>query len=103
MAPAEPVPPATSAAGDDELDPALLAVLVQLWRAHREAPGGAWSLAKLSKQAGVPMSALRRQLAALADADLVVTSFTEEGLGFVRLSEAGASVCGELFGDTGAV
>ncbi len=41
---------------DDELDPVLVAVLAQLWRAHQETPGGAWSLAKLSKQADVPMS-----------------------------------------------
>ncbi|MFP3248017.1 MAG: ArsR family transcriptional regulator, partial [Paraburkholderia sp.] len=40
---------------NDEIDPMLVAVLTQLWRAEQETPGRDWSLAKLSKQAGVPM------------------------------------------------
>jgi hypothetical protein len=84
---------------DDDIDPAMAAILTQLWRAHAESPGRAWSLAKLSKQAGVPMSGLRRQLTVLVESGLVDTTFSEEGLGTACLSETGVAVCEDLFAD----
>ncbi|WP_322048556.1 helix-turn-helix domain-containing protein [Paraburkholderia sp. J67] len=85
--------------GDDgEIDPVLVAILEQLWRAYRESPQREWSLAKLSKQAGVPMSGLRRQLTALVDGGLVVTTLAEDGTGRASLSEDGRAFCAEVFG-----
>ncbi|WP_043288421.1 helix-turn-helix domain-containing protein [Paraburkholderia oxyphila] len=82
----------------DEIDPALVAILEQLWRAQCETPGRAWSLAKLSKQAGVPMSGLRRHLTGLVDGGLAVTTLAEDGTGSASLSEDGRAFCAEVFG-----
>ncbi|MBN3857796.1 helix-turn-helix transcriptional regulator [Paraburkholderia sp. Ac-20340] len=85
--------------GDDGVDPVLVAILEQLWRAYRETPDREWSLAKLSKQAGVPMSGLRRQLTALVDSGLVVTTLAEDGTGRASLSDDGRTFCAEVFGN----
>ncbi|CAN7750052.1 ArsR family transcriptional regulator [Caballeronia sp. LjRoot31] len=88
---------------DDEIDPALIAILAQLWRAAQETPGRAWSLAKLSKQSGVPMSSLRRHLTALSDAALLdpadpdTTRETAANTPTAALSEAGRELCAQLF------
>jgi hypothetical protein len=82
---------------DDEIDPALLAVLAQLWRAAQESPEHGWSLAKLSKQAGVPMSSLQRHLTALADAALVHTRSPDSGTPGAALSDNGRDLCAQLF------
>ena len=91
---------------DDEIDPAMIAILAQLWRAAQETPGRAWSLAKLSKQSGVPMSSLIRHLTALSDAALL-DSANPAGPDFqgentanaptAALSEAGRELCAQLF------
>jgi DNA-binding IclR family transcriptional regulator len=85
---------------DDEIDPALIAILAQLWRAAQETPGRAWSLAKLSKQSGVPMSSLRRHLSALSDAALLDPAAAGEiatGTPTASLSDAGRELCAQLF------
>ena len=84
---------------NDEIDPALVAILAQLWRAKQETPGRAWSLARLAKQSALPMSALRRQLTALADARLVEVQTGEEGAGSAWLTADGEALCSEIFGD----
>ncbi|OXC75197.1 Transcriptional regulator [Caballeronia sordidicola] len=91
---------------DDGIDPALIAILAQLWRAAQETPGRAWSLAKLSKQSGVPMSSLRRQLTALSDAALLDPANPDDpdtirenpaNPPSVALNDAGRELCAQLF------
>ena len=83
----------------DDIDPALVAVLSQLWRARREMPGRVWSLAKLAKQSDLPMSALRRQLTGLAEGGFVEVRMNEEGTGSASLTEEGVGLCRAVFGE----
>lgn len=91
---------------DDEIDPAMIAILAQLWRAAQETPTRAWSLAKLSKQSGVPMSSLIRHLTALSDAALLEPAAVDgpdsrgentPNAPTAALSEAGRELCAQLF------
>lgn len=83
----------------DDIDPALVAVLAQLWRARTETPGRAWSLAKLAKQSGLPMSALRRQLTGLVEGGLVEMQMSEDGTGSAWLTAEGVGLCRAVFGE----
>ncbi|WP_158938020.1 ArsR family transcriptional regulator [Burkholderia sp. S171] len=100
---------------NDEIDPALIAILAQLWRAAQETPERAWSLAKLSKQSGVPMSSLIRHLTALSDAALLApanpgdsndsndsnaNAENKANTPTAALSEAGRELCAQLFAQT---
>jgi len=65
---------------------ALAALLEALARIEAEWPGKPCSLARLSKQAGLPMSVLRRRLTVLEEAGLVALALDEGGVsGTARL------------------
>lgn len=82
---------------DDDIDPALIAVLEQLWRAHQDASGRSWSLAKLAKQSDLAMSTLRRLLTGLSDAGLVNVALADTGAGTACLTDDGVTFCREVF------
>jgi DNA-binding MarR family transcriptional regulator len=84
--------------GEGGFDPAIAALLMQLHEASQAMPAKAWSLAKLSKRAALPMSTLRRLLVQLQAAGLVETTFAEDGTGSAGLTEEGRRLCAELFG-----
>lgn len=78
---------------------ALAGILVALRRIAAERPDKACSLAKLSKQVGRPMSALRRQLTMMEEAGLVLVTLDDGGVtGTVELSDAGAGLARDLSG-----
>ena len=82
---------------DNDIDPALIAVLEQLWLAHQDTSGRAWSLAKLAKQAELAMSTLRRLLTSLSDAGLVNVDIADTGMGTAYLTDDGVMFCTEVF------
>jgi DNA-binding transcriptional ArsR family regulator len=80
-----------------EGEAALAGLLEQLARMVLEAPSRPCSLARVSKRAGRPMSALMRQLSVLSAAGLVEVDSREEGGGSVVLTAAGRALCAEWF------
>ena len=73
---------------DDEVMAALAGVLEALRRIEAEWPDKPCTLAKLSKQAGLPMSVLRRQLTLLEEAGLVTLTLDDGGVtGTVSLNQ----------------
>ncbi|WP_047249082.1 hypothetical protein [Chromobacterium subtsugae] len=80
----------------DQLDPAIAALLAQLWRAAQSgAP--AWSLPRLCKQSGLRMSTLRRSLTLLAELELAAIELDGDGRGRAWLSDDGLALCRQLF------
>lgn len=82
----------------DEVDPLVVSILSQLWKAAMTSPGRPWSLARLCKQSEVRMSTLRRYLTALESAEIVSVDIKEDGAGSAFLTEYGNEVCRGLFG-----
>ncbi|MGC0151241.1 hypothetical protein ACPRNU_02130 [Chromobacterium vaccinii] len=87
--------PESSAPEADQLDPAIAALLAQLWRAAQD--GRPWSLPRLCKQSGLRMSTLRRCLALLAELELADMELDESGRGRAWLSAEGLALCRGLF------
>lgn len=84
---------------DADIDPAILAVLLVLCQAGREGGPGPWSLARIAKRAGLPMSVLRRVLTQLQSAGLADVTIDEEGRGHASLTQAGAELAAQAFPD----
>ncbi|HTH93694.1 MAG TPA: helix-turn-helix domain-containing protein [Rhodocyclaceae bacterium] len=82
---------------DYDVDPVKFSVLRQLWEASQEADERAWSLAKLSKRSGIPMSTLRRTLTEFEMAGIVDVVEKEDGRSFATLNDEGMEVFPSLF------
>ncbi|RQS68716.1 transcriptional regulator [Burkholderia sp. Bp8963] len=87
----------TTEQNDDDLDPAIVAILAALHEAARDPAGKTWSLPKLAKRTQLPMSSLRRVLTQLDAGGLTVTTLHEDGTGSAALTEDGRAVCAQLF------
>jgi DNA-binding IclR family transcriptional regulator len=85
--------------GNDELDPVIASILLNLWESSREAAGKSWSLAKLSKRTQLPMSGLRRTLTQLEAAGLVRVTMHDDGTGTAELTAEGLELSEALFGE----
>jgi DNA-binding IclR family transcriptional regulator len=84
---------------DLEIDPSIPEVMRILWEARNETRGTPWSLAKITKRAGLPMSVLRRVLTQLQSIGLVEVHLAEDGSGHASLTEAGAQLAAGIFGN----
>ncbi|MHA4870692.1 helix-turn-helix domain-containing protein [Duganella sp. PWIR1] len=74
-------------------------LIVALWRLEAERPDKPCSLARLSKQAGLPMSVLRRQLTLLEEAGLVTLELDDGGItGTVHFSPDGRALAADMMG-----
>jgi DNA-binding transcriptional ArsR family regulator len=83
--------------GYHDVDPVKAAILRSLWESSQEPDGKLWSLAKLSKRSGVPMSTLMRNLTQFEMAGIVDVSMEQDGRSFASLSETGIEVFPQLF------
>jgi DNA-binding IclR family transcriptional regulator len=83
---------------NDELDPLIATLLLNLWEASRDRANKPWSLAKLSKRTQMPMSGLRRTLTQLEASGLVVVTMHEDGTGTAALTADGLELSAALFG-----
>ncbi|MCY0386131.1 ArsR family transcriptional regulator [Robbsia sp. Bb-Pol-6] len=89
--------PAPTPSFDAEaIDPLQVAVLLELWTAWQASPRQPWSLAKLAKRVGVPMSVLRRALTQLDSSGLVALSAPEAARATAALSATGCELCAQL-------
>ncbi|MBN3787038.1 transcriptional regulator [Burkholderia sp. Ac-20353] len=87
----------TTEQNDDDLDPAIVAILAALHEAAHDPAGKPWSLPKLAKRTQLPMSSLRRVLTQLDAGGLTATTLHEDGTGTAALTEDGRAVCAQLF------
>lgn len=81
----------------DELDPIKVTVLRHLWEAAHDTNASAWSLAKLGKRTGLPMSTLLRILNEFDSAGIVELSEQEDGRRFATLNANGQALFPSLF------
>lgn len=83
---------------DDEVMAALINVMETLWRIAGERPDKPCTLARLSKQAGLPMSVLRRQLTVIVELGWVAVRLDEGAVtGTVVTTASGVQLCRDLF------
>jgi hypothetical protein len=94
--------PQSGQAAGAGFDPVVAVVLEQLWMASADGSGKPWTLAKLAKRAGLPMSTLRRTLTMLKSAGLADFDIDEEGRGMAALTGPGRALCETVTGRIGS-